>query len=217
MKKGVSTVVFDLGGVLIDWNPRHLYRKILADEPEKMEWFLSNICTPEWNSRQDAGRTMQEACDVLVREHPEHEELIRSYYDRWEEMITGPIEGSVEILRKVRDSTYSLYGLTNWSAETFPVARDRFEFLNWFEGIVVSGDIGMIKPDPPIFHHLISTFDLTPETTVFIDDSAPNVDAARELGFKAIRFESPDQLESELERHGVELHRQSTDRQEKEE
>lgn len=202
---GVSTVVFDLGGVLIDWNPRHLYRKILADEPEKMEWFLSNICTSEWNAKQDAGRTMQEACDVLVQEYPEHEELIRVYYDRWEEMIAGPIEGTVDILRRVRDSTYSLYGLTNWSAETFPVARERFEFLGWFEGIVVSGDIGLIKPDPTIFEHLISTFDLTPEETVFIDDSAPNVETAGQMGFRAIRFEDPDQLQSELERHGVRL------------
>ena len=160
MKNGISTVVFDLGGVLIDWNPRYLYRKLLRDEPDRIEWFLGNICTPEWNSRQDAGRTMQEACDVLVAEYPEHEELIRAYYDRWEEMIAGPIEGTVDILRRIRERPYGLYGLTNWSAETFPVAQERFEFLSWFEGIVVSGDIGMIKPDPPIFHHLIEAFEI---------------------------------------------------------
>ena len=217
MKKGVSTVVFDLGGVLIDWNPRHLYRKILSDEPERMEWFLSNICTPEWNAQQDAGRTMQEACDTLVREHPEHEELIRAYYDRWEEMITGSIEGTVDILRKIRDSSYSLYGLTNWSGETFPVARERFEFLSWFEGIVVSGDIGLIKPDRPIFDHLIRTFDLIPEETVFIDDSAPNVETASAMGFRAIRFESPEQLQAELGCHGVHLETQTNERLTKEE
>lgn len=210
MKNDVSTVVFDLGGVLIDWNPRYLYRKLLENEPQKIEWFLANICTPEWNAQQDAGRTMQEACEVLVAEHPEHEALIRAYYDRWEEMIAGPIEGSVEILRDIRKSSYSLYGLTNWSAETFPVARDRFDFLEWFEGIIVSGEIGMIKPDPSIFHHLVETFDVTPDETIFIDDSAPNVATARELGFRAIRFETPGQLRSDLERHGVHLH-DSTD------
>lgn len=205
MKDGISTVVFDLGGVLIDWNPRHLYRKLLDDDHERIEWFLSNICTPEWNAQQDAGRTMREATEVLLAQHPEHEELIRAYYDRWEEMITGPIEGSVEILRRIRALPYRLYGLTNWSAETFPVARERFTFLEWFEGIVVSGAIGMIKPDPIIYHHLIDAFDLTPQETVFIDDSPANVAAARNLGFHGIRFENPDQLRTELDRYGVPL------------
>lgn len=210
MENGISTVVFDLGGVLIDWNPRYLYRKLLRDEPDRIEWFLANICTPEWNSQQDAGRTMQEACKVLVAEYPEHEALIRAYYDRWEEMIAGPIEGTVDLLRRIRERPYGLYGLTNWSAETFPVARERFEFLNWFEGIIVSGEIGMIKPDPPIFHHLIETFDIEPSRSVFIDDSAPNVTTARQLGFHGIRFENPEQLRAELERHGIHLH-DSTD------
>ena len=120
-------------------------------------------------------------------------------------MIGGAIEGSVEVLREVRDGPHRLYGLTNWSAETFPVALDRFDFLEWFEGIVVSGEIGLIKPDAEIFHHLIEEFDLEPSTTVFIDDSAPNVSTARELGFRVVHFERPEQLRSELGRLGVEL------------
>ncbi len=204
MENGISTVVFDFGGVLIDWNPRYLYRKLLRDEPE-VEWFLANICTSEWNAQQDAGRPMREACELLVAEHPEHEEMIRAYYDRWEEMIAGPIDGTVEILRRLRETPVGLYGLTNWSAETFPVARQKFEFLNWFDGIVVSGEIRMIKPDPAIFHHLIESFDIVPEQSVFIDDSSPNVETARSIGFRGIHFEDPDQLRRALEQHGIHL------------
>lgn len=206
MKELITTVVFDLGGVLIDWNPRHVYRE-LFDDDEQMEWFLANICTSEWNARQDAGRTFEEATAVLLEKHPEHESMIRTYYDRWEDMLAGPIPGSVDILREVRDSVYRLYGLTNWSAESFPVARERYDFLNWFEGIVVSGEISMIKPDPEIFEHLTETFDLDPPATVFIDDVPANVDAAGEAGYHAIRFHNPEQLRSDLESAGVKLER----------
>ncbi len=206
MKTPITTVVFDLGGVLIDWNPRHVYRELFDDE-ERMEWFLANICTPEWNARQDAGRTFEEATAELLEKHPEHERLIRTYYDRWEDMLAGPIPGSVEILREVRDSPYRLYGLTNWSAESFPVARERYVFLNWFEGIVVSGEICMIKPDPEIFEHLAETFNLEPPATVFIDDAPVNVEAARDAGYKAIQFQNPAQLRVDLEATGVQLER----------
>lgn len=206
MKEAITAVVFDLGGVLIDWNPRYVYRELFGDE-EQMEWFLTNICTSEWNARQDAGRTFEEATAILLEKHPEHEGLIRAYYDRWEDMLAGPIPGSVEILREVRDSPYRLYGLTNWSAESFPVARERYDFLNWFEGIVVSGEICMIKPDPEIFEHLSDRFNLKPQATVFIDDVEANVEAARAAGYRAIRFENPEQLRSDLKSIGVELER----------
>lgn len=208
MNKPIEAVVFDLGGVLIDWNPRYVYRE-LFDEEEQMEWFLANICTSEWNAMQDAGRTFEEATAVLLEKHPEHEELIRVYYDRWEDMLAGPIPGSVEILREVRDSPYRLYGLTNWSAESFPVARQRYDFLNWFEGIVVSGEICLVKPDPEIFEHLTAEFNLDPPASVFIDDVPANVDAAREYGYQAIRFQTPEQLRSDLTSAGVELERLS--------
>lgn len=204
MNGHITDVVFDLGGVLIDWNPRYVYRELFENE-EEMEWFLANICTSEWNAKQDAGRMFEEATAELLEKHPEHESLIRAYYDRWEDMLAGPIPGSVEILREVRDSSYGLYGLTNWSAESFPVARQRYDFLNWFEGIVVSGEICMIKPDPEIFEHLSRVFGLEPSASVFIDDVAVNVDAARAAGYRAIQFQNPDQLRSELNAAGVEL------------
>ena len=206
MKEPITSVVFDLGGVLIDWNPRYVYRDLLDDD-EQMEWFLTNICTSEWNAQQDAGRTFEEATAVLLEKHPEHESLIRAYYDRWEDMLAGPIHGTVDILREVRDSTYRLYALTNWSAESFPVARERYDFLQWFEGIIVSGEICMIKPDPQIFEHLAERFDLEPPATVFIDDSAANVDAARTAGYYAIQFQDPGQLRSDLDAAGVDLER----------
>lgn len=205
MNDEIRTVVFDLGGVLIDWNPRYVYREIFAEDEERVDWFLSNICTPDWNAQQDAGRTLAAATDVLVAEYPEHEEHIRAYYDRWVEMIGGPIEGTVEILREVRDGPHDLYGLTNWSAETFPLALEMFDFLDWFDGLVVSGKVGLIKPNAEIYHHLTDAFGLDPPATVFIDDSLPNVETARELGFKAVRFEHPDQLRVELDRLGVAL------------
>lgn len=204
MSVNIRTVVFDLGGVLIDWNPRYLYRQLFDDE-ERMEWFLANICTSEWNAMQDAGRSFDAATQELIELHPEHEEDIRAYYARWDEMLAGPIEGAVEILREIRDSPYRLYALTNWSAEAFPVARQRYDFLEWFEGIVVSGEIGMIKPDPEIFEHLAQAFDLEPRESVFIDDAPVNVDTAREAGYHAIRFEDPDQLRADLDALGVKL------------
>lgn len=205
MKNGVSTVVFDLGGVLIDWNPRYLYKKLIRDDPERIEWFLETICTPEWNAMQDAGRTMHEATEQLVRDHPDHAELIRAYYGRWEEMLAGPIEGTVQILHEIRQRPYGLYALTNWSAETFPVARERYDFLSWFDGIVVSGEIGLIKPAAEIYHHLVEQFGIEPSESVFIDDSEPNVHAAEELGFHAIRFTDPDNLRDELRKVGIDI------------
>lgn len=202
MNDKISTVVFDLGGVLIDWNPRHLYRRMFDDE-ERMEWFLTHICTPEWNTRQDAGRSFEDATQELLERHPEHADLIRAYYGRWDEMLAGPIEGSVEILREIKESPYRLYALTNWSAEAFPTARAMYDFLDWFEGIVVSGEIGIVKPDSEIFEHLATVFDLRPSESLFIDDVAANVEAARDAGFDALLFENPDQLRSDLEDLGI--------------
>ncbi|MEX0601374.1 MAG: HAD family phosphatase [Rhodothermales bacterium] len=205
MAEDIRTVVFDFGGVLIDWNPRYVYREIFDGDEDRVEWFLTNICTPEWNARQDAGRSMEAATKALVARFPEHEEHIRAYYDRWEEMIGGAIEDTVEILRSVRDGPLGLYGLTNWSAECFPVALEMFDFLDWFEGIVVSGEVGLIKPNEEIYHHLVDTFDLSPSSTVFIDDSAANIETARALGFAGIHFTGADRLRSDLKKLGIEL------------
>lgn len=195
---GISAVLFDLGGVLIEWDPRLLYRKLFNGDPKAIEWFLAEVCTPEWNAQQDGGRSFEEAVCERIALFPEHETLIRAYYDRWEEMIGGPIDGTVEILSELRSRPFQLFALTNWSSETFPVARERFEFLAWFKDIVVSGEIGLIKPGEEIFRHAIEKFGLVPEETVFVDDSGPNVRTAERMGFRAIQFQGPEHLRDQL-------------------
>ncbi|MDQ3387823.1 MAG: HAD family phosphatase [Actinomycetota bacterium] len=193
----IETVVFDLGGVLIDWNPRYLYRKIFDDESE-MEYFLTKIATMEWHLEQDRGRTMKEATEILAAKYPEHDAEIRAFYDRWPEMFDGPIHGTVEILRELRDLGYPLHALTNYSAEAFVLARRDYDFLEWFDQIIVSGEEGMIKPDRELYAVLIARTGLDPATTVFIDDSIPNVAAARELGFTGVAFDNAELLREEL-------------------
>jgi 2-haloacid dehalogenase len=195
----VSTeaAVFDLGGVLIDWDPRHLYRKLLADEAA-VEEFLATVCTPEWNAEQDRGRPFAEGIAELVERHPARAAAIAAYSERWTEMLGGEIDGSVELLAELRAAGVPLYALTNWSAETFVVARERFEFLDWFQAVLVSGEERVIKPDPRFFRLLLDRFGLTPATTFFVDDSEANVAAARRLGFDAVRFTGPEQLRRDL-------------------
>jgi 2-haloacid dehalogenase len=198
----IAAVVFDLGGVLIDWDPRYLYRELIEDEAE-MEHFLATVTTPEWNRAQDAGRPWAEAVEELARRHPERRELIEAYWERWHDTLGDAIQPTVEVLDELRGTGVRLFALTNWSGETFPVARPRFPFLEWFEGIVVSGDERLIKPDPQIFRVLIERYGVDPETTVFIDDAADNVAAARNLGFMAIRFVDAPTLRADLRRLGV--------------
>jgi 2-haloacid dehalogenase len=200
--EGVEAVVFDLGGVLIDWDPRHLYRKIFADEHE-VDDFLSTIATPEWHSEQDRGRPMEEATALLLSRYPQYAPEIEAYYGRWDEMFGGTIEDSVGVLRDVREEGYPLYALTNWSAETFPRARERWDFLGWFEDIVVSGEERAIKPDTEIYGVLVERTGLEPAKTVFIDDRGPNVRAAADLGFIAVEFEDAAQLRQNLVKLGV--------------
>ena len=192
-----GAVVFDLGGVLIDWNPRYLYRKLFEDAGE-MEDFLATVCNSAWNLRQDAGRPVAEAAAVLKALHPDKSALIDAYFERWPEMLNGAIDGTVAILAELKDQGTPLYALTNWSAETFPHAQSRFGFLDWFRAIVVSGDIGMIKPDADIYEFLLATHGLTAAETVFIDDKGENVEAARALGFHGIRFTEPESLRTAL-------------------
>jgi 2-haloacid dehalogenase len=195
----VSTkaVVFDLGGVLIDWDPRYLYRKLLADEAA-VEEFLATVCTPEWNAELDRGRPFAEGVAELVERHPEHAAAIAAYHERWPEMLAGDLPDTVEVLAELRAAGVPLYALTNWSAETFAITRGRFEWLDWFDGLLVSGEERMTKPDPAFFRLLLDRFGLDPGATVFVDDSEANVAAARELGIDAVRFTGPDQLRREL-------------------
>jgi 2-haloacid dehalogenase len=197
-----SVAVFDLGGVLIDWNPRHLYRKLFA-EASAMEAFLANVCTTEWNQRQDAGRSFADATRELLPAHADKIDLIEAFGRRFDEMIAGEIAGSVEVLSELKARGVPLYAITNWSAETFPPQRERFAFLEWFRGIVVSGMEGVIKPDPRIFRVLFERFGVDPRAAVFIDDVAANAAAAEALGVHGIHFRSPGQLRQELVAAGL--------------
>jgi 2-haloacid dehalogenase len=196
------TVVFDLGGVLIEWDPRRLYRQLFDDEAA-MEHFLATVCTPEWNAEQDRGRAVAEATAELRQQFPEHADLIDAYYGRWEEMVGDLIWGTVEIVDELHVRGVRLLALTNWSHEEFPLARPRMTFLDHFDGVLVSGEERLIKPDPAIFLLLSSRYDVDPATTVFIDDSLTNVEAAAALGFDAIHFRSPAQLRGALEERGL--------------
>jgi len=200
---GRSIVVFDLGGVLIDWNPRYLYRKLFAGDEAAMEHFLANVCSPSWNSQQDAGRTFAEACASLKLEHPSHATLIDAWFQRHEEMLGGAVTGTVEVLAELRARGVSLFALSNWSAETFPTALRRFDFLRWFQGILLSGKVRLIKPDPRIFHSFFETFNIDPAHTIFIDDLPRNVDAAADLGMHGIVFTDSSALRDELVEVGV--------------
>lgn len=194
----IRNIIFDLGGVLIDWNPRYVYRQIFQTEAE-IDYFLTHICRSDWNHQQDAGRSLAEATEELVAQHPEWEREIRAFYGRWEEMLGGPLVETVELLDALRRSgSYRLLALTNWSAETFPVALARYDFLQWFEGIVVSGVEKLAKPDERIYRLLLERYGLEASESLFIDDNPPNVAAAEGLGIRAIRFHSPMQLREEL-------------------
>jgi 2-haloacid dehalogenase len=195
--------VFDFGGVLLDWNPRHLYRKLFAGDEAAMESFLANVCTTEWNERQDAGRSFADAVAELLPRHPDKAALIAAYGQRFGEMIAGPIEGTIEILADLRRAGVPRYGLTNWSAETFRPQRQRFAFLSWFDGIVVSGEEGVIKPDVRIFRILLERYRIAPEEAVFIDDNPGNAAAATALGIHGIHFRSPEALRRELAALGL--------------
>jgi 2-haloacid dehalogenase len=197
-----TAVVFDLGGVLVDWNPRHLYRRLFADESE-MERFLAEVTTSAWNLEQDRGRPFADAIAGLVRDHPDQAELIEAYWRRWPEMLGDPHQATVDVLAELRGSGVRLLALTNWSAETFPFAAPRYPFLAWFEAVIVSGDVGLVKPDPAIFQLLVDRHGLEPRRTVLIDDTIANVRTAEALGFRAMTFTGAPALHRDLVAMGL--------------
>lgn len=202
----IDTIIFDLGGVLIDWNPAYVYREVFNGDQQKVDWFLNNICTHEWNIEQDAGRSIQEATDLLVNQYPAYEEWIRIFYDRWEDMLGGEIKETVTLLNKLkRNNDHRLYALTNWSAETFPVALQRYDFLQHFEGILVSGEEKTIKPFPKIYEIILDRYQINPPNSVFIDDNVENVKAANNLGINGIRYRNTAQLKEDLSSLGVQF------------
>ncbi|MBI2731436.1 MAG: HAD family phosphatase [Sphingobacteriales bacterium] len=198
MNRSFNTVVFDLGGVLIDWKPEYVYRTIFNTE-EEVQWFLQNITTSDWNEEQDGGKPLAQATEELIKKFPEQELNIRAFYDRWEEMLVGPIQETVEVFRDLRNNTnHKIYALTNWSGETFPVALKKFDFLHWFDGRLVSGEEKTRKPFIDIYQKLINRFSIDPHTTIYIDDNKRNLYPAAELGMHTIHFTSPGQLRNEL-------------------
>ncbi|WP_296383079.1 HAD family phosphatase [Winogradskyella sp.] len=203
MKK-IDTIIFDLGGVLIDWNPEYVYLDVFNGDREKMQWFFDNICTNDWNENQDAGYPLQKATEERVALFPEHEELIRIFYGRWEEMLGEAIDGTVAILKSlIENPNYKVVALTNWSHETFPVALERFEFLHWFEGIIVSGDEKTRKPFPEIYKLTLDRFNIIAEKSIFIDDNLRNIESANALGINGIHFESSNALLNQLKTYSI--------------
>ncbi|GEN66114.1 HAD family hydrolase [Chryseobacterium rhizosphaerae] len=201
----IKNIIFDFGGVLMDWNPRYFFKDYFKDD-EKMEYFLENIAQDEWNIEQDRGRSLSEGTDIQVKKFPEWEKEIRAFYDNWTVMLKSDIPQNVEILRKLKNTDYQLFGLTNWSEETFPYALENYDFFQIFEGkIVVSGTEKLIKPDPKIWHVLLERYNIHAEESVFIDDNSKNIEMAKTLGFMTIHVTPETNLELELAGLGVKI------------
>ncbi len=198
----IKAVIFDFGGVLLDWNPGYLYEK-LFDVQEAMNKFLVEIDFAKWNTEQDRGRPFAEGVAILSEQFPQYAELIQAYFERWEDSIGGAIPGTVEVLARLKKQGYALYGLSNWSAETYPRVRHQYEFFDWFHSIVLSGEVKLIKPDPKIYELVLDMAGVPAEDCLFIDDSLKNIEAAMALGFMTIHFQSPEQLQVELNKLGI--------------
>ena len=198
----VKNIVFDFGGVLLDWNPRYLYRDYFNDDKE-MEHFLADICNSDWNNLQDAGRPFAEAVKLLQDKHPEYSEAIRMYDEQWSKMLKCEFPESIDLLKKLKKAGYGIYGLTNWSAEKIGIAFARYDFFDLFDGIVVSGEEKVVKPDPKIFHILLERYGLKADECVFIDDNLSNINTAKLLSFNAIRFDNIKNVKETLQEMGV--------------
>ena len=200
MHTHIKAIIFDFGGVLLDWDPRYLYQHYFPNQPQAMEQFLTDTNFYEWNSQQDKGRSFAEGIAKLSEQFPQHKHLIQAYFDHWEDSITGAINGTVDILQKLKQKSYPLYGLSNWSAETFPRAKHDYPFFDWFDDILLSGEVKLNKPDPAIFNLLLTRINHSAPECLLIDDSQPNTDSAKKLGFTTIHFSSPEVLHTELQR-----------------
>ena len=203
MKSDIKAIIFDFGGVLLEWDPRHLYKRFFPGQPQAMDQFLAEINFYEWNAQQDRGRPFAEGIAALSAQFPQHAHLIQAYYDHWEDSVTGAITGTVDILQALKDKGYPLYGLSNWSAETYPRARRKYPFFDLFDDIILSGDVKLNKPDPAIFKLLLSKIKYSAPECLLVDDSLPNIEVAKSLGFNTIHFISPSQLQSELQRYNL--------------
>lgn len=194
-----KAIIFDFGGVLIGWNPRKLYARFFPGNPQAMEHFLEEVDFMKWNAQQDKGRTFAEGVEIHSKKFPQYAHLIDAYSKHWQETITGAIEGTVELMKTLKENGHPMYGLSNWSAETFPTIRREYEFLNLLDDIVISGEINMIKPEPEIFEFLLQKIGKSADECLFVDDSEANIITAQRIGFDTVHFNSPEQLKAELQ------------------
>jgi len=204
MNSKIETIIFDLGGVLVDWKPEYIYRKVFNNDEEKVQWFLNTVCTPEWNIEQDAGRTIEEGVNIKIKEFPQYEEWIRLFYNEWHNMFSGPIQENVELFKDLKNSgNYNIYALTNWSAEKWDLALELFPFFKDFDGVVVSGREKTRKPFPEIYTLILNRFNINPKSTIFIDDNFDNVQAAKTLDIQSISYTPSVDLKLELKKFNV--------------
>jgi 2-haloacid dehalogenase len=204
MKQKIDTIIFDLGGVLVDWNPANVYKKVFKGDTEKVDWFLNNICTSDWNMQQDAGRTIEEAVNLKIAEFPQYEDWIRIYYKEWHHMFSGTITENVTLFHHLKETgNYKIYALTNWSAEKWELALELFPFFKNFDGVVVSGQEKTIKPFPKIYNILLNRYKITPENAIFIDDNKENIIAAQKLNFKGIHYKTNTNLIKVLKNYNI--------------
>ena len=192
----IKNIIFDFGGVLIDWNPRYFYKDVFSDTKE-MEYFLSDVWSPQWNMKHDAGFPFSEITHELQELHPKYRNEIEMYQHNWEVMIKGEISENTKLLNPLK-SKYRLFGLTNWSVEAFPIIYHKYEFFKVFEGIVVSGEEKVVKPGKEIYQLLMNRYGLLANESLFIDDSLKNIETANELGFSTIHINGAQSLKEHL-------------------
>lgn len=204
MKNPIDTIIFDLGGVLVDWKPEYIYRKVFNGNEEKVQWFLNTVCTSEWNIAQDAGRTIEEAVTLKIAEFPQYEDWIRLFYKEWHHMFSGTIADNVALFQQLKASKkYKIYALTNWSAETWEKALELFPFFKEFDGVVVSGIEKTRKPYPKIYTILLNRYHINPEKAIFIDDNKENVVTATTLKINGIHYTNTSQLIKSLQSYHI--------------
>jgi 2-haloacid dehalogenase len=198
MTSPIQAIIFDFGNVLLTWDPRNLYQRFFPNDPEGMERFLHEVSFADWNLQQDKGRPFAEGTAILSRQFPHYSHLIEAYYENWIDSVIGPVDGTIRIMKRLKQAGYPLYGLSNWSAETFPHARKRYNFFNLLDDMVISGAVGHVKPDPEIYQIMLAKIGKDAAECIFIDDSLPNVHQAQKMGFVTVHFQSPEQLEASL-------------------
>jgi len=194
MTSPIKAIIFDFGNVLLEWNPRYVYQRYFPNDPEAMERFFREVDFADWNLQQDKGRPFAEGVAVLSKQFPHYSHLIQAYQDHWIDSVGAAYSGTIEILNQLKRAGYALYGLSNWSAETFPFAREKYDFFDLLDDFVISGEVGHVKPDPEIFEILLEKIGRPAQECLFIDDSLINIDQAQKMGFAAIHFQSPEQL-----------------------